>query len=149
MKWDLKCTVFKKTFKKLAADLNSDIQLEFVIDKKGTVKIVQLRVLKKAVSNFQIKKEILEDALVIGHNIQSTLRRQHTTRARRHSYSGDCSSEMLISKKTLIVETTLTFRIFCPVQSFKHSLQFTGQAKYSRRKTSFRFNTEYETGYIK
>jgi hypothetical protein len=71
-------------------------------------------VLKKAVSNFQIKKEILEDALVMGTTFWSTLRRQHTTRARRHSYSGDCSSEMLISKKALIVETTLTFRIFLP-----------------------------------
>jgi hypothetical protein len=38
---------FKKTSRKLAADLNSDIQLEFVIDKKGTVKIVQLRVKTK------------------------------------------------------------------------------------------------------
>jgi hypothetical protein len=38
---------FKKTSRKTAADLNSDIQLEFVIDKKGTVKIVQLRVKTK------------------------------------------------------------------------------------------------------
>jgi hypothetical protein len=37
----------RRLSRKLAADLNSDIQLEFVIDKKGTVKIVQLRVLKK------------------------------------------------------------------------------------------------------
>jgi hypothetical protein len=36
----------RRLSRKLAADLNSDIQLEFVIDKKGTVKIVQLRVLK-------------------------------------------------------------------------------------------------------
>jgi hypothetical protein len=34
----------RRLSRKLAADLNSDIQLEFVID--GTVKIVQLRVLK-------------------------------------------------------------------------------------------------------
>jgi hypothetical protein len=36
----------RRLSRKLAADLNSDIQLEFVIDKKGTVKIVQLRVQK-------------------------------------------------------------------------------------------------------
>jgi hypothetical protein len=38
----------RRLSRKLAADLNSDIQLEFVIDKKGTVKIVQLRVLKQS-----------------------------------------------------------------------------------------------------
>jgi hypothetical protein len=76
---------FKKTFKKTGS---SDIQLEFVIKKKGTVKIVQLRVLKNK-ATFKLKKKILEDALVIGTTFCSpTLRRQHTTRARRHSYSG-------------------------------------------------------------
>jgi hypothetical protein len=40
----------------------------------------------------------------------------------------DCSSEMLISKKALIVENHTNFRIFCPVQSFKHSFNL-GQAK--------------------
>jgi hypothetical protein len=59
----------------------------------------------------------------------------------------DCSSEMLIGKKTLIVETTLTFRIFLPVQSFSTSIYGTGKIILGG-KTSFRFNTEYETGYI-
>jgi hypothetical protein len=74
----------RRLSRKLAADLNSDIQLEFVIDKK--VKIVQLRVLKnKAVSNFQIKRNFRR-CFSNRHNIlQSYVRRQHTTRA-RHSY---------------------------------------------------------------
>jgi hypothetical protein len=33
----------------------------------------------------------------------------------------DCSSEMLISKKALIVENHTNFSYSCPVQSFKHS----------------------------
>jgi hypothetical protein len=34
MKWDLKMHSIRRLSRKLAADLNSDIQLEFVIDKK-------------------------------------------------------------------------------------------------------------------
>jgi hypothetical protein len=34
MKWDLKMQYLRRLSRKLAADLNSDIQLEFVIDKK-------------------------------------------------------------------------------------------------------------------
>jgi hypothetical protein len=48
----------RRLSRKLAADLNSDIQLEFVIDKKGTVKNSTVtRAKNKAVSNFQIKKK--------------------------------------------------------------------------------------------
>jgi hypothetical protein len=47
----------RRLSRKLAADLNSDIQLEFVIDKKGTVKIVQLRVLKQSCKQLSKKKK--------------------------------------------------------------------------------------------
>jgi hypothetical protein len=79
----------RRLSRKLAADLNSDIQLEFVIDKKRYSKNSTVTRAKKQSCKQLSKKRNFRRCFSNRHNIlQSHVWRQHTTRARRHSYSG-------------------------------------------------------------
>jgi hypothetical protein len=139
--------------RRLAKDFSSDIQLEFVINEENQVKIVQLRLLKNKVSkNFEIRKELLEEALVTGTTFCSPTYYDNIEVDLNDILivEQDCSSEMLLGKKALIVENTTSFSHILALSKALNIPSIYGTGKVTLGgKSSFRFNTEYETGFVK
>jgi len=143
----------RRLSRRLAEDFDSDIQLEYVILPNEDLKIVQLRILENAPNkNYEVKDSMLEDALVIGKTFCSP---EYSTKIEVAFediliVEQDCESEKLLGKKALIVENDTNFsHILALSKALKIPSMYATGKVILEGKTTFTFNTEYTTGFIK
>lgn len=145
----------RKLSRKIAKDLDSDIQLEFVKVAENDIRIVQMRTLEKPPrTSFQPSDENLKAALVIGKSFCS---------APEHGFGNsevnvkdiliveqDSDSEALLGKKALIVKNDTTFSHILALSKALGipSIYATGEVDFQDAKV-VRFSTEYQIGFIK
>ena len=95
---------------------------------------------------------MLEDSLVIGRTFCSPEYSTNIEVALKDILivEQDCASEMLLGKKALIVENDTNFSHILALSKALRipSMYATGKVRLEG-KTTFRFNTEYTTGFIK
>lgn len=143
----------RRLSRRLADDFDADIQLEFVILPNEEIRIVQMRMLQnKPNKNAEVPESYLEESLLTGKSFSSP---EYSTNIEVELsdiliVEQDCSSEMLLGKKALIVENDTNFSHILALSKALGipSMYATGKVVLGG-KTKFRFNTEYSTSYIK